>query len=119
MHRPGKVPKRSSLAVLFDREPALGERAMFQTNRIRLAMGCVVFLALLWAGSPAVSAAPTNTASNHPSAIRNHQLEKLVLAESWSMGKFLSGAGSRTRVVQICVVVMCIALFIMIRKFND
>jgi hypothetical protein len=41
----------------------------------------------------------------------------VVLFGSWNIGGFSSGGG-RTRVVQICVVVMCIALFIMMRKLN-
>jgi hypothetical protein len=40
----------------------------------------------------------------------------LVLADGGSVGKFL--AGGRTRVVQFCVVIMCIALFIMIKKLT-
>lgn len=38
-----------------------------------------------------------------------------VFADRGSLSKFLTGGG-RTRVVQICVVTMCIALFIMMRK---
>ena len=41
----------------------------------------------------------------------------IVLADSWSLGKFVTGGG-RARIVQICVVVMCLALFIMMRKLN-
>jgi hypothetical protein len=40
-----------------------------------------------------------------------------VLVASWSIGKFI-GPGGRSRVVQVCVVVMCLALFIMMRKLN-
>ena|GEM_PF-3221276 len=41
----------------------------------------------------------------------------LMPAVNWSIGQFLSGGGRR-RTVQICVVAMCIALFIMMRKLN-
>jgi hypothetical protein len=41
----------------------------------------------------------------------------VVLPDNWGLGPFLSGGG-RTRIVQICVVVLCIALYIMMRKFN-
>jgi hypothetical protein len=42
----------------------------------------------------------------------------VLLAEGWSIGKWFSGSGGRTRVVQFCVVTMCIALFIMMRKLS-
>jgi hypothetical protein len=41
----------------------------------------------------------------------------MVRAGSWGIGR-LVGPGGRTRIVQICVVVMCIALFIMMKKLN-
>ena len=41
-----------------------------------------------------------------------------VLAEGFSLKGYFSGIGSRTRVVQLCVVTMCLALFIMMRKFT-
>lgn len=40
-----------------------------------------------------------------------------VLVASWGIGKFI-GPGGRARVVQVCVVVMCVALFIMMKKLN-
>jgi hypothetical protein len=40
----------------------------------------------------------------------------VVLASSWNLGKFIGGAGSQTRIVQICVVFMCVGLFILMRK---
>jgi hypothetical protein len=42
----------------------------------------------------------------------------ILLAQGWSLGRWFSGAGGRTRVVQFCVVTMCVALFIMMRKLN-
>ena len=42
-----------------------------------------------------------------------------LLAEStsrWSWRKLLAGLNSRTRIIQFCVVVMCLALFILMRK---
>jgi hypothetical protein len=42
----------------------------------------------------------------------------VLLAGGWSIGKWFSGSGGRTRVVQFCVVTMCVALFIMMRKLN-
>lgn len=41
----------------------------------------------------------------------------IVLGDGWSVGKLVSGGG-RTRIVQICAVVMSIALFIMMRKLR-
>jgi hypothetical protein len=43
-------------------------------------------------------------------------LAPVVLADGFSMGKLFSGLNSRTRIVQACVVFMCIALFIMMRR---
>jgi hypothetical protein len=42
----------------------------------------------------------------------------VLLAQGWGIGRWFSGTGGRTRVVQFCVVTMCIALFIMMRKLN-
>jgi hypothetical protein len=42
----------------------------------------------------------------------------VVFADGFSLKGFFSGMGSRTRVVQLCVVTMCLALFIMMRKFT-
>ncbi len=41
----------------------------------------------------------------------------VVLADTWSVDKLVAGGG-RTRIVQICAVVMGIALFIMMRKLQ-
>jgi hypothetical protein len=43
--------------------------------------------------------------------------QAVVLGDIWSICGYFSGGG-RTRIVQICVVAMCIALFIMMRKLN-
>jgi hypothetical protein len=37
-------------------------------------------------------------------------------SDGWSWRKLFSGLGSRTRVVQICIVAMCLALFILMKK---
>jgi hypothetical protein len=43
----------------------------------------------------------------------------VLLAEGGSRwGKFVSSLTTRTRVVQLCVVAMCLALFILMRKFT-
>ena len=42
----------------------------------------------------------------------------VLLAEGSGVGRLFSGSGGRTRVVQFCVVTMCIALFVMMRKLN-
>lgn len=41
----------------------------------------------------------------------------IALAGNWSIGKFMA-SGGRTRIVQMCAVVMCLALFIMMRKLH-
>ena len=42
----------------------------------------------------------------------------VVVAEGFTLKGYFSGMGSRTRVVQLCVVTMCLALFILMRKFT-
>jgi hypothetical protein len=35
------------------------------------------------------------------------------------ISKYLQGLATRERVIQICVIVMCLALFILMKKFTD
>ena len=77
-----------------------------------------VVLLLLAVGSPAFA----ESIRYPPSATRYPPKTKadsgLLIADSgWSIGKFVAGGG-RARIVQICVVAMCIALFIIMRKLN-
>jgi hypothetical protein len=83
-------------------------------------------LLLLAAGSPAVASevrsAGSGVCARSPdacvwSAADRSSLGPVVLADSWSIGKLVAGGG-RTRIVQFCVVIMCIALFIMMRKLH-
>jgi hypothetical protein len=86
---------------------------MFEIIMIPQGLRLIVLLTvLLLSGSPTALAAGPGETPISPRA----QPAAVMFAESWSIGKFFSGANSRTRVVQICVVVMCIALFIMMRK---
>jgi hypothetical protein len=68
--------------------------------------------------------AATTTLEAGPSAavstvcVGDNSSSTVLLAEGWSIGKWFSGSGGRTRVVQFCVVTMCIALFIMMRKLS-
>ena len=74
----------------------------------------LVVVLLLTGGSPAfaeVAARPRATVEVCPTPAA------ILLADSWSIGKFVAGGG-RARILQICVVVMCIALFIMTRKLH-
>jgi hypothetical protein len=43
--------------------------------------------------------------------------EQPVLEAGLGLGRFFTGVGSRSRVVQVCVVVMCLALFILMKKW--
>lgn len=63
--------------------------------------------------APAAQAAPAR-----PALVAAAPAAPALLAEGFSIKGFFSGMGSRTRVVQLCVVVMCLALFIMMRKFT-
>jgi hypothetical protein len=72
-----------------------------------LAAPCLIALTLLASPAPARAATPSTDVSAAGSSA--------VFAAWYST--FLSGMGSRTRVVQICVVTMCLALFILMKKF--
>jgi hypothetical protein len=43
-----------------------------------------------------------------------------LFADAWWWGwvSYFSSYGSRAHVVQLCIVVMCLALFIMMKKFT-
>jgi hypothetical protein len=77
-------------------------------------LGGLALLALLLLG-PCAAAAP---AARPAPACAAAVTAGPVLAEGFSLKGFFSGMGSRTRVVQLCVVTMCLALFIMMRKFT-
>jgi hypothetical protein len=72
-------------------------------------------LALLLLGgfAAAAPAAPTPTA--RPAAVA---AAPALLADGFSVKSLFSGFNSRARVVQLCVVMMALALFIMMRKFT-
>ncbi len=42
----------------------------------------------------------------------------IVFADVWDIAHFIT-SGGRTRIVQMCVVAMCLALFIMMRKLHE
>jgi hypothetical protein len=69
---------------------------------------------LLAMGSPALA-----EAAERPGAAVEVRTSPaaVVLADSWSMDRLVAGGG-RTRIVQVCAVVMSIALFIMMRKLH-
>jgi hypothetical protein len=77
-------------------------------------LGPLVLLLSLTMPLPALAGPVTHSAGAVP----------LLLAEEdgggkrWSVGKLLSGLNTRARVVQVCVVVMALALFILIKKLT-
>ena len=77
-------------------------------------LGGLVLLAFLLLGpcagtAPAARPVPAAVAAAAPAP---------VLAEGFSLKGYFSGFGSRARVIQLCVVTMCLALFILMRKFT-
>ena len=79
----------------------------------------LVALLLLAAGSPAPA---LEWREKHLSSLATRHAplatgQAVVLADFWSIGHFFT-SGGRTRIVQMCVVAMCIALFIMMRKLH-
>jgi hypothetical protein len=74
----------------------------------------LVGVLLLAMGSPALAQADARSRA----AMEVHASPAaVVLAENWSVDRLVSGGG-RTRIVQICAIVMSIALFIMMRKLQ-
>jgi hypothetical protein len=76
----------------------------------RLAAGVLVVLLLL-----ATAVAPAPVRAVEPAAL------PLAAADdnSFTVRRFFSGLNRRERVVQLCVGVMCIALFILCKKFSE
>jgi hypothetical protein len=82
----------------------------------------LVVLLFLGAGSPVFSAVEWRTGSvscrveyaSNPAA---YAAGSPLWADVWSLGHFFT-SGGRARIVQVCVVAMCLALFIMMRKIN-
>jgi hypothetical protein len=83
----------------------------------------LVVLLLLGAGSPAFAEVEWRAGSvscrresvSNPAAYAAGS--PLIWADVWSLGHFFT-SGGRTRIVQVCVVAMCLALFIMLKKVN-
>jgi hypothetical protein len=73
-----------------------------------LARACLV-VGLLFSTAAPVLASET-------SASREPEVRPLLAG---GVSSFLSGLTNRTRVIQVCVVVMCLALFILLKKFTD
>jgi hypothetical protein len=81
----------------------------------------LLLLAALILGPACPSALAQTTPSREPAVVARaagDAAAPVLLAEGSSIGRLFSGTGGRARVVQLCVVTMCIALFIMMRKIN-
>jgi hypothetical protein len=81
---------------------------------------CLMGLLLLAMSPPARAETPTRPGTSASVCAAGGAVAPApaLLAQGWGIGRYFSGAGGRTRVVQFCVVTMCIALFIMMRKLN-
>jgi hypothetical protein len=83
----------------------------------------LVVLLLLGAGSPAFAEVEwrAGSVSCRVECISNPAASAVgspfLWADVWSLGHFFT-AGGRSRIVQVCVVAMCLALFIMLKKVN-
>jgi hypothetical protein len=76
----------------------------------------LLLLLLLLAGAPAQAAPVVPAAPAGVSAAGGAHVPLAASTSRWSVRKLFSGLSSRTRIVQFCVVVMCLALFILMRR---
>ena len=93
-------------------------RILGQLFRVPLAaVPCLVVALLLFSPAPAAATEPPSPDESacvaSPSA-----LPSPVLAANW-FTKYLVGVSGRTHVIRICFVTMCLALFILMKKFAD
>lgn len=88
---------------------------------VALGFFCLLVVSVMSAGQcPAAEPAgqvPPGESRAHPT-LTPLPPSSLVLADDdgWSIRKLWTGINNRARVVQLCVVVMCLALFILIKK---
>jgi hypothetical protein len=81
-----------------------------------LAVLCLVVALLLL--SPAPAAASDLAPSDESACVASPSaLPSPVLAANW-FTKYLTGVSGRTHVIRICFVTMCLALFILMKKFD-
>ncbi len=78
----------------------------------------LALLALVLAGSQSLQAAPAPSAPAGPALLSAAPQAGLLLAadDGWSFRHLLRGLDNRSRVVQVCVIVMCLALLILMKK---
>jgi hypothetical protein len=80
----------------------------------------LLLAALILGGAcpPAQAQTPSGGATSAMTCAAGDTSSTCLLADGSNLRQLFSGIGGRARVVQFCVVTMCIALFIMMRKFN-
>jgi hypothetical protein len=81
-------------------------------NRVRLFPGVLAVVLLLAGAATPARAEASGGAAAVPLLASSDD-------NSFSVKKFLSGLNRRERVVQVCVCVMCLALFILCKKFSE
>ena len=85
------------------------------TSRTAPLVALVTAIALL-----VMSPAPACAADGGAAAGAQCSARPLLLAESggWSISTFFASLNNRTRIIQFCTIVMCLALYILMRKFT-
>ena|SRR5579872_2615976 len=81
---------------------------MFHRQRLPLVGGFVIAALFLFTAAPAPAAAPSDP-TPHAGAVS--------LFADGSLRSFFTGASARDRIVQMCVLCMAAALFILMKKF--
>jgi hypothetical protein len=94
---------------------------MTSPDRLLSAACPTLAAALLLLAAPAADARPTAAAAGAPAWSAAAPAAVPFAADegsgTWSYRRFIASLGSRTGVVRLCVIVMCLALFILMRKF--
>jgi hypothetical protein len=80
---------------------------------------CFILVCTLFLGARARAEAPVAAVSYAGPSVYAEQSLSDVPAPFGSVSEFFAGLGSRARIIQVSIVIMCLALFILLKKFAE